>query len=149
MDFENSLTYQFTQLATAFRNNLHKTVNAINLHSGQIFLLICLWKSDGQSQIDLANNLGLTPPTINKMVKGLVESGFVATEKGENDGRIMRVYLTDKGRHCKQSAVEIWQQYETESFSNLTDTEKLMLMHLLEKLRENTNNKIAPESANL
>lgn len=149
MDFENSLTYQFTQLATAYRNNLQKAVNEINLHSGQIFLLISLWKVDGQSQIDLANNLYLTPPTINKMVKGLVENGFAVTKKGENDGRIMRVYLTDKGRRCKSSAEEIWLRHETESFSNLTDTEKLMLLHLFEKLRENTDKKIAPEPTNL
>lgn len=145
MDFENSLTYQFTQLATAYRNNLQKAVNSINLHSGQIFLLISLWTSDGQSQIDLANNLGLTAPTINKMVKGLIESGFVTTEKGEKDGRIMRVYLTDKGRQCKSLAEEIWLRHEAETFSNLTDTEKLMLLHLIEKLREITSKKIAPE----
>jgi len=143
MDFENSLTYFLTQLAIGYRNFLQKAMNEIGLHSGQVFVLISLWKTDGQSQIDLVKNLNLAPPTINKMVKGLTTSGLVECQKCGNDGRMMRVYLTEKGRQSKSLVEQQWLKLETQSYANLTETEKLVLFQLFSKLKENLGS-IAP-----
>ncbi len=96
MDIENSLTYLFSQISTAHQNILQKVMNEIGLQRGQVFVLISLWKTDGQSQIDLVNHLSLTAPTINKMVGSLVKNGFAECRKCSQDGRMMRVYLTEK-----------------------------------------------------
>ncbi len=137
MDFEKSTTYILTQLAIAYRIYLERAMNAIGLHSGQVFVLISLWKTDGQSQIDLVKNLRLTAPTVNKMVKSLVKSGFIECRKCSSDGRLMRVFLTEKGIECQSLAAEQWSKIETQSYSNLTETEKLVLSQLFLKLKEN------------
>jgi DNA-binding MarR family transcriptional regulator len=137
MEFESSTTYILTQLATAYRTCLERAMSAIGLHSGQIFVLIALWKTDGQSQIDLVKNLSLTAPTVNKMVKNLAGSGFVECRKCSSDGRLMRVFLTEKGIECQSLAAEQWNKIETRSYSNLTETEKLVLSQLFVKLKEN------------
>ncbi len=143
MDFENTVTYDLTQLAIAYRTYLERAMNEIGLHSGQIFVLISLWKADGQSQVELVKNLNLTPPTINKMVKSLMTGGFVECCKCENDGRVMRVYLTNKGREIEILVAEKWNKLETQSYSNLTETEKLVLSQLFIKLKENLSKNIA------
>jgi DNA-binding MarR family transcriptional regulator len=117
-------------------------MNAIGLHSGQIFVLISLWKKDGQSQIELVNNLALTAPTVNKMVKSLIRSGFIECRKCSSDGRLMRVFLTDKGIECQSLAAEQWSKIESQSYSNLTETEKLVLSQLFLKLKENLSRDI-------
>lgn len=137
MDFEKSITYTLTQLAIAYRTYLERAMNAIGLHSGQIFVLISLWKTDGQSQVDLVKNLTLTAPTVNKMVKSLVKSGFIECRKCSSDGRLMRVFLTEKGVECQSLAAEQWSNIETQSYKNLTETEKLVLSQLFIKLKEN------------
>lgn len=137
MDFEKSTTYILTQLATAYRNYLERAMNAIGLHSGQIFVLISLWKTDGQSQVELVKNLALTAPTVNKMVKSLVNSGFIECRKCSSDGRLMRVFLTPKGIECQSLAARQWSEIETQSYSNLTETEKLVLSQLFLKLKGN------------
>ena len=142
MDFEKSTTYILTQLATAYRSNLERAMNAIGLHSGQIFVLISLWKTDGQSQIELAKNLGLTAPTVNKMVKNLVKSGFIECRKCSSDGRLMRVFLTQTGIECQSLAAEQWSKIEVQSYSNLTETEKLVLSQLFLKLKGNLSRDI-------
>lgn len=144
IDFENSVTYVLTQLAIAYRTYLEKAMGEIGLHSGQIFVLISLWKSDGQSQIDLVKNLNLTAPTVNKMIKSLITSGYVECCKCPSDGRLMRVFLTDKGIECQSSVAEQWSKLEVQSFSNLTDTEKLVLWQLFGKLKENLSQNIKP-----
>lgn len=142
MNFENSTTYIVTQIAIAYRIYLERAMNEIGLHSGQIFVLISLWKTDGQSQVDLVKNLTLSAPTVNKMVKSLVKNGFIECRKCSSDGRLMRVFLTEKGTECQSLAAEQWSKIETRSYSNLTETEKLILSQLFVKLKENLSRDI-------
>jgi len=143
MNFENTLTYDLMQVALTYRAYLQRAMNEIGLHNGQVFILISLWKANGQSQIDLVKNLNVTPPTINKMVKSLMTGGFVECQKCGMDGRMMRVYLTEKGRQCESSVSEQWSKIETQLYSNLTETEKLIFSQLFIKLKENLSKNIA------
>jgi DNA-binding MarR family transcriptional regulator len=137
MDIDNSLTYLLTQISTAHQNMLQKVMNEIGLQRGQVFVLISLWKINGQSQIDLVNYLNLTAPTINKMVGNLIKNGFVECKKCSQDGRMMRVYLTEKSVQIKSAVEEKWLKSETQSFAFLTETEKLILTQLFGKIKEN------------
>lgn len=137
IDFENTINYFLIQLTTTIKVDLEKLLSELNLHSGQIFVLFALWNTDGQSQIDLAKSLNLTAPTINKMIKSLESSGFVECRKCHSDGRLIRVFLTEKANNCRDAVLEIWRKMESQTFSNLTDTEKLVLGQLFEKIKEN------------
>jgi DNA-binding MarR family transcriptional regulator len=137
VDFENTVSYLFAQVTTGHKNRLEKKMNEIGLHSGQVFVLFELWKKDGQSQIKLANSLNVAPPTVNKMLKGLSDSGFVVTGRYEDDGRTTRAHLTRKGVEIRALIEEQWRDLEQETMANLTETEKLILFQLLGKLREN------------
>jgi len=137
MEIENSLTYLFTQISTAHQNILQKVMNEIGLQRGQVFVLISLWKTDGQSQIDLVKQLNVTAPTINKMVGNLIKTGFVKCKKCSQDGRMMRVYLTEKSVQIKSAVEEQWLKLETQSLAFLTETEKLILTQLFGKIKDN------------
>ncbi|MFN2391564.1 MAG: MarR family winged helix-turn-helix transcriptional regulator [Pyrinomonadaceae bacterium] len=137
MNIENSLVYLLTNFVNKFRAKLETSMNEIGLHSGQVFVLISLWKNNGQNQINLAQNLNLAAPTVNKMVKNLVDNDFVSCQKCGEDGRMMRVYLTTKGRKSEGLVKGQWQKIELASFANLTETEKLIFSQLLIKLRAN------------
>ncbi|MCY7346810.1 MAG: MarR family winged helix-turn-helix transcriptional regulator [Pyrinomonadaceae bacterium] len=149
IDFEKSVTYVLTQLAIGYRTYLEKALGEIGLHSGQVFVMISLWKTDGQSQIDLVKNLDLTAPTVNIMIKSLMNGGFVECRKCPSDGRLMRVFLTDKGIECQTSVAEQWTKIEAQSYLNLTETEKLVLAQLFGKLRENLSLNIKTGSTKL
>ncbi len=137
MEFNKSINYLFNQVFNAYRANLETELNKINLHSGQIFVLICLWKSDGLSQTDIARELNLSTPTVNKMIKSLIEGDFITSKKSENDGRATEIFLTDKGLEIQSDVAEIWKNLETDIYSNLTETEKMIFLQLLEKTRDN------------
>lgn len=143
MNFENSVTYDLMQLAIGYRTYLQKAMNEIGLHSGQVFILIRLWKTDGLSQIDLVNNLKIASPTINKMVKSLMKGGFVECRKCGIDGRMTRVYLTEKGRQSESLTAVQWSKLDARLYSNLTETEKLVLSQLFIKLKENLKKDIS------
>ncbi len=137
MLLNTSVTYSFTQLANNFRYKFDLKMNELSLHGGQVFVLICLWSLDGQSQIDLAEHLNLSAPTVNKMVKSLIGGGFVECRQCENDGRIMRVYLTPRGIEHQKLVEEKFAEFEIDFFSSLTETERLILTQIFEKLKGN------------
>lgn len=136
MDFEESVSFLLAKVSTAYRNSLEKSMDEIGLHGGQVFVLFELWRQDGLRQIDLAERLGLSPPTVNKTLKGLIDGGFVTRDRVEDDARSTRIFLTREGKVIREAIEEQWQALEEETLVNLTDTEKLMLFQLLKKLRE-------------
>ena len=139
VDIENTLTYLLTPISNFYWVRLEEAMNEINLHSGQVFVLLSLYKEDGQSQIELSKNLNLAPPTINKMVKNLVENDFISTGRDAQDGRIVRIYLTDNGNERKEFIEEKFNELEGRILINFTETEKLILFQLFEKLKINLN----------
>lgn len=145
IELENTITYLLTPISNSYWLMLEKAMNEINLHSGQVFVLLSLFKEDGQSQIELSKNLNLAPPTVNKMVKNLIEDGFVMTKGDDNDGRILRTFLTQKAFDSRDLIEEQWLKIETRMFLNFTETEKLILFQLFDKLEKNLNGEIEAE----
>lgn len=136
MDFEESVSFLLAKVSTAYRNSLERSMDEIGLHGGQVFVLFELWRQDGLRQVDLAERLGLSPPTVNKTVKGLIESGFVTRDRVEDDARSTRIFLTQEGTAIRDAIEEQWHELEEETLANLTTTERLVLAELLKKLRE-------------
>ncbi len=137
IEIENTLTYLFTPISNAYWLNLEKAMNEIELHSGQVFVLISLWKQDGQSQIDLSRNLNLSPPTVNKMVKSLLKNGFIRNQRDLEDSRILRVFLTEKAVQYSILVERQWLKLEAQTLISFTETERLILFQLFGKLKEN------------
>lgn len=136
MNFEESVSFLLAKVSTAYRNSLERSMDEIGLHGGQVFVLFELWRQDGLRQVDLAERLGLSPPTVNKTVKGLIESGFVTRDRVEDDARSTRIFLTQEGTAIRDAIEEQWHELEEETLANLTTTERLVLAELLKKLRE-------------
>jgi MarR family transcriptional regulator, organic hydroperoxide resistance regulator len=134
MRFEETAAYLLAKATVAHKNVLEKHVNSVGLHSGQVFVLMELWKSDGQRQIDLAGRLNLAPPTVNKILGGLLENDFVTRARYEDDARSTRIFLTQKGADVREALERTWEELEAQTLNPLTDTESLMLKQLLQKL---------------
>lgn len=135
MNFEESLNFVFAEVTNRFWSELEASMNKIGLHGGQIFVLISLWNEDEQTQIELAGNLRLSPPTINRMIKSLANNGFVKTRRSKTDARKVRVILTEKGGLIRSEVEVQWQKLENEFFAELNETEKLILRQIFGKLK--------------
>ena len=135
MVLEESASYILARLATAHRTAVDKYMQAAGLHGGQVFILMELWKKDGQRQTDLAARLEVSPPTINKILGGLLERDFVTRARYEDDARSTRIFLTPKGVEVRQVVEQQWSELEAHTLANLTETERLMFRQLLLKIR--------------
>ena len=134
MQMTSNIGFALTQTSNNYRRLLETEMIKLGLHYAQISVLSLLWENDGMSQKKLATNLMLSQPTINKMVKSLMQNGFVSCNQCDRDGRKMRVYLTDKGREIEDNVNTAIVLVQTNFFAVLTDTEQLILKQVLEKL---------------
>jgi DNA-binding MarR family transcriptional regulator len=134
MKIEDSVSYLLAKLTISHRNLLEKSVTEIGLHSGQVFVMMELWKKDGQRQVDLAEKLNLAPPTVNKILGGLLEADFVKRAKYEDDARSTRIFLTEKGKDVKEALEDKWAELELQTIEGMTQTEALILKQLLQKM---------------
>jgi DNA-binding MarR family transcriptional regulator len=135
MKINESTSYLFYEISNRYRLDFERAMADIGLHGGQVFVLQLLFIQNGQSQVELAAKLKVTPPTINNMVKSLIVNCFVNCEKCSDDGRVMRVYLAEKARNLEYRINSQWMDFDDRFFSALTGTEKLVMFQLLEKLK--------------
>lgn len=135
MKIDETVSYSFYEIANRYRLEFEKVMVEIGLHGGQVFVLQSLFTEDGQSQVELAAKLKVSPPTINNMVKSLITGCFVQCEKCPDDGRLMRVYLAEKARKLEVLINRSWLGFDEDFFCALTGTEKLVFFQLLEKLK--------------
>ena len=133
--FEETVSYLLAKVTTAFRNSLERHMGKIDLHGGQIFVLLELWEKDGLRQIDIAKRLNLSAPTVNKMIKGLIEINLVTSERLEDDGRSTRIYLTKSGYAMRTNVEAQWLDLEESCLVGLSEIERLVLFDLLGRLR--------------
>jgi DNA-binding MarR family transcriptional regulator len=119
------------QVCRAHRNKAQELLSRVELYPGQDFLLLNLSPRDGLTHTEVADDLCVQPATLTKMLDRLVRTGLVQRRTDEDDQRVSRVYLTEKGRELLRPIEQIWLELEAISFANLTLDERLLLRRLL------------------
>lgn len=74
---------------------ISKEISKFGIGSGQIMFLMQLYKKDGISQEELAENLHIDKGTTCRAIKKLEEESFLIRVKDENDKRAYKLYLTE------------------------------------------------------
>src|SRR5665811_1134644 len=69
----------------------------------QFRVLIFLNRHKGASLSDIAEHLGLTPPSMSKMIDGLLARNMVTRQMHSEDRRCVALALTALGRQAMQS----------------------------------------------
>ena len=135
----DNLNRMLSRLAIAHRNAVAGAMTEIGLHPGQAGVLFSLWDQDGLSQADLARELGVAAPTVNVLVSKLLDQGFVEVKACTEDGRLKRVYLTDKADEIRSEAEKRIAALEDTVLKGFSDLEKSAALMILNRLSENLN----------
>jgi MarR family transcriptional regulator, organic hydroperoxide resistance regulator len=132
-----TVTFRLGQAAKAYRSRAGTHLNRIGLHAGQESVLKALADEDGQTMSQLAQALGVQPPTVTKMVNRLSAQGLVRRQASDTDGRMARVHLTDLGIARVDDVDKVWKRVEKEALTGFEDKDKKRLRKLLRQLERN------------
>lgn len=103
------------------------------LTPSQIILLDWIAQWPGCGIREIAQGLGLTPPSISVAVRRLERSGWVERRSNPRDGRAIRILLSRAGCQVRERVQIFRQQKARQLLSGLASTERIVLLDLLER----------------
>ena len=105
----------------------------IRITPSQLLLLDRIIASPGCSIREVAEGLGLTPPTVSVGVRRLEEAGLVERHPNPRDGRAIRVFPTARGERLHRRVQEFRRRKVQRLLAGLTVQEQEALLDLLER----------------
>lgn len=109
----------------------------MKMHPGQGGLLWVLSNKEGLSQKEIAEKLGVKPPSITVMIKKLEAEGYITKKQDEKDQRVTRICITPEGEKTAAYMGEVLDILAKEAFANMSDEEVMLLRRLLLQMRDN------------
>ncbi|EHR61236.1 MarR family winged helix-turn-helix transcriptional regulator [Saccharomonospora cyanea] len=104
------------------------------VHSGQEFILGCLWERDGLTPGEIAARISVEAPTVTRAVRRMTDAGLVRVEADREDGRRVRVWLTRKGDALRRAVPEVTRALEADALTLLSEDERIQLLDMLDRI---------------
>ncbi|MGN9055325.1 MarR family winged helix-turn-helix transcriptional regulator [Bariatricus sp. HCP28S3_A7] len=123
-----------------FHMNVQSVIHLIEplkIKPGQAGILLFLRKAGPLSQREIADHIGVKPPSVTVAIQKLEKLGYVERRPDTKDQRIVNIQITDKGMECTEKLMLFVEQADAVLFKNMSVEEKLLLRRLMLQMREN------------
>ncbi|MCB2225515.1 MAG: MarR family transcriptional regulator [Desulfarculaceae bacterium] len=100
----------------------------------QYVILEMLWARPGASAAELGKELTIDKATLSGAVERMSEAGWLEKRPDPDDGRMVRLYASDKADELCEDLVGLRQEANQELLAGLSDEERLLLGRLLKDL---------------
>jgi MarR family transcriptional regulator, organic hydroperoxide resistance regulator len=140
---KESVGYALAQACKTHRQSIDSALKEMarhgcgELHVGQEMILLHLWGEEGLTQTQLAERLGVEPPTVTKMLQRMETAGLLRRCSDTGDARVSRVHLTERGRALEPLVERRWAAVEERVIAGMTAEERMLLRRLLQQVRAN------------
>lgn len=92
------------QLVHRYFSCCYVRLEKLDLHPGQVHLLLALRDHAGETQVELSRQLHIKAPTVTVMLDKMERQGLVERRQDKQDKRKLRIYLTSEGTAITQRA---------------------------------------------
>ncbi len=136
-DIEQFPYYWVTQVHAQYVQNVDQALKKYGLDNSRRRILLALRSKAHASVSDLSDMVVSKMSTTTKIVYRLKDEGFVETYSCDDDARITRVVLTEKGNEMTNKINDLTSVVLEQSFDGLTP---LQIEKMMESLRHIFNN---------
>ncbi|MBO5411423.1 MAG: MarR family transcriptional regulator [Clostridia bacterium] len=119
------------------RYRISKALTGLNIYRGQPEILAYLIAHGDCSQKELAEHIGVSPASVATSIKRLGRAGFVERTEDENDRRINRLRITEKGRQVHSAGKSECDKTDAEMFRGFSEEEVSLFDSMLARIAEN------------
>jgi DNA-binding MarR family transcriptional regulator len=136
MDFakDQSAGYLINHLARLFARGLAARLAPLGLALGAFPALLELWQEDGLTQKDLVERLDIEQATMANTLARMERDGLVIRRRDAGDGRLQRIWLTDRARDLRSMAVQAAMAENEARLSPLDGAERDLFLALMRRI---------------
>ncbi|ACL05354.1 transcriptional regulator, MarR family [Desulfatibacillum aliphaticivorans] len=138
LKLDNQLCFLLYACSRGVTRTYRPLLAELDITYPQYLVMLVLWEEDGPSIKSLGRRLYLDSGTLTPLLKRLEASGLIVRKRSSEDERIVKVFLTDKGKAMKERACAIPEALLCQS--GLSGEEFVGLKSLLETLLERLRN---------
>ena len=114
--------------------HLSRQLEPFELGSGQFMFFMALLRHEGTTQEELSSLLRVDKATTAKALHKLVDTGYVAKERDDRDGRVWRVRLTEKGHALIPQVLTCLRGWAEVMYAGFSNEEKKVFAEMLERI---------------
>jgi len=105
--FDNQLCFSVYATAHAFARAYKPLLDPLGLTYPQWLVMLILWERDGVALKDICEKMELDSGTLTPLVKRMEANALVRRQRDAQDERVVRIFLTDKGRGLRVQAQSV------------------------------------------
>jgi len=124
----------FTWAAKLLREAADEAMSHHGVRVGQHIVLSVLWEDDGLTPGEIARRLQVATPTIVNTATRMEEAGLLVRKPDPADARLVRLYLTPRGRSVRAPVLGARAALEQHATATLTPAERDHLRAALTKI---------------
>ena len=132
-----ALAAALSQAARSTRTALSRLLSETGLYAGQDGVILALSRMDGMTTGQLAQALGVKPPTMTRTVTRMEAQGFLKRMEDSGDGRLSKVFLTETGRAAVAEISASVLTCDRQAVAGLSGKEVETLIRLLKQVDAN------------
>ena len=134
---EETVGFLLWDTTRAFTSRFSRRISRHGVTFGLWPYLRALWEQDGLTQRELSERVRMKGPTTVAAVNRLEKRGLVKRVNNTEDGRMINVFLTDKGREIYDLVMPEVVAINRQGVASLSREEQEQLKRLLRGLRGN------------
>ncbi|PZS05291.1 MAG: MarR family transcriptional regulator [Pseudonocardiales bacterium] len=127
--------YLVGSVARSVRTGVERRLSEHGVYAGQHVILGCLWDQDGITPTQLARRLRLETATVTRAISRMATGGLVERRGDATDRRLVRVWLTARGRALHRVVPRAVAEVRAEMFAELSPHDQAVLASLLGRVR--------------
>jgi DNA-binding MarR family transcriptional regulator len=142
MNIEETVDYHIR--ATLFKMmrmyNLYAAENGITQGIGYVLILI---REEGVPATKIAPLMGMGTSSLTRLLKTMETDGLIYRQPDEQDRRVVRIFLTEKGQQLREKAKTVVLNFNEKLFGKITKKEMEAFAKVTSIIRDQTENEIA------
>ncbi|MCL3883577.1 MarR family transcriptional regulator [Marivita sp. GX14005] len=131
---DRSAGFLANHMARLFARGLTARIKPLGLTTGNFPALLELWENDGLTQKDLVQRLDIEQATMANTLARMERDGLIRRAKDESDGRVQRIWLTDRARKLEAPAIAAAKAENAEALAALTEQERATFIAAMQKI---------------
>jgi DNA-binding MarR family transcriptional regulator len=131
----NALGYRLKLLSQVIDRRFQAILDPFGLTPLQWGVLCCLWQEDGLPTLQISKQLLQLSGNVAAALPTMEKQAYIRRQRDSDDRRILRVWLTPKGKQLQQVLPQQAQKLDRQLFEALTLEERAQLTAMVDRLR--------------